>query len=636
MPKGQITLRPCTTSMWEMFCEEQAQPVRLSSCADDKTQSAKPIHNTSQSYNTENQTAKSSKPQPPRFSFISRKCFSAVLAEHRSELSYEPENGMENGSQMHSVDAERLQAASNVLRLLYDSPAYDSLIRRYYQRTWVTITPNKIIESVLCSMRLIFDGFDPDNNNTQFQDFANQMFYNSSRSLTTRGSMTVEEYCASFTGRYFRWEALGNVFAVAGLSLMPTPDNDPTFVKKAADPQAKEELLAQVLEASGICLSFCDQAASSNELLGFFQYNDLMLRTQQYGDSSHQAWRRLGDLTAMIYAAGLHQEINLTDDCPFFLRQWRRSCFAAAFYADKTIATFVGRPPLMNYRYCTLTSPLDLSEEVLLTGGNALTQAVAKLDMAGWDTEGNRHRISFPRLRYLLSIFREEALEIALGTFPLPEIVETTSRILEKARTTWEATPNHLRYDRQVKPACFEPVHIPFTILLVYLDYLHSCFLLQRSLVKRANAGQEDLFQTSRQLLGVIIKISAERDPLIDLSRHYSWIVLYYGLPSASVLTLELLRQTQEIEPQTVKLPRAEIIRNLSVFVSCLSWVARPTHGNYHMCREAEKKLSHFLNQILDPQPVQGEIFDDATSDLDHFLNWYTFNNWDFNSELLS
>lgn len=111
--------------------------------------------------------------------------------------------------------------------------------------------------------------------------------------------------------------------------------------------------------------------------------------------------------------------------------------------------------------------------------------------------------------------------------------------------------------------------------------------------------------------------------------------VLTYGLPSASVLLLELLRQSHRPGPHPVVLPRAELIRNLSVFVSFLSWVSRPGHGNYHTCKEAEKKLSYILDRLLDPQPVQAGVVDDVTSGLDNFLDWSDYTIWDFTSDLM-
>ncbi len=108
---------------------------------------------------------------------------------------------------------------------------------------------------------------------------------------------------------------------------------------------------------------------------------------------------------------------------------------------------------------------------------------------------------------------------------------------------------------------------------------------------------------------------------------------LTYGVPSSGVLLLELLHQSHKPGPHNVVLPRAELVRNLSVFISMLSWIARPGHGNYRTCKEAEKNLSRILDQVLDPQPVHPETVHDVTSELSSFLNWSNYNSWDFSSE---
>jgi hypothetical protein len=76
--------------------------------------------------------------------------------------------------------------------------------------------------------------------------------------------------------------------------------------------------------------------------------------------------------------------------------------------------------------------------------------------------------------------------------------------------------------------------------------------------------------------------------------------------------------------------------------VSCLSWVASPGEGNYAMCKEVEKKLSHILDQILDPPLAATEdvsfvqnvdFVQNVASGLEGYLDWNSFNNWDFNSD---
>lgn len=103
------------------------------------------------------------------------------------------------------------------------------------------------------------------------------------------------------------------------------------------------------------------------------------------------------------------------ENCPFFLKQLRRSCFAAAFFTDKCVATFVGRPPLINYRYCSLALPYDLDDDVLFSGGDVEQEVLLRVDINGWDKNGVVRRPGVNRIRLQLSICREEILELALG-----------------------------------------------------------------------------------------------------------------------------------------------------------------------------------------------------------------------------
>ncbi|KAF5863236.1 hypothetical protein ETB97_010464 [Aspergillus alliaceus] len=630
MSQIEAAVRPRKASVWQMYSEEDHCTVFLPSSSNDKGGGLK-SDQSNRSVTGPNRSTKIKCFEPNIGYGKYSPHYSAVLTEHRSDLPFDMDSSKVASPSARFVDPDRLRAGLELLKLIYDLPIYDVLIRKLYSRKAIVVVPITVIEAVIETLRTTFEGLDLSSDiDAQFQALVYQISQNTSRPLTPHRSMTVHEYCASFTGKNLRWEALGAVLTISGISLMSTSDNDPDLVQAAPSNEARERLRAQIVEASSVCLSFCDQASSINELLGFAQYNDVMLKTQHYG---YQAWRRLGDLSATVYAAGFHQESSQVDDCPFFLRQWRRICFASAFYADKAIATFVGRPPLINYRYCTLTPPMDLHEDTLVAGDESLTQEISSLSMEGWNTQRPNYRVGMIRLRFIFSVYRDQALELALGTHDDWDFVEKSNKIIEKARATLETAPSFIRYDVQGQDEDAESYASSFPSLHIYLDYLYTIFLLQRALVKRTNTGQEALIDTSRQALSIVIRIGSECEQSMDLNRHFSWIILYYGVPSASVLTLELLHQTQGIRPHSIALPRAEIIRNLSVFLSCLSWVPRPTYGNYQTCKEAEKKLSHILDQIIDPQPIQRDAFNDVTSGLDNFLDWYNPSTWDFNAE---
>ncbi|KAL4810352.1 hypothetical protein BDV18DRAFT_130818 [Aspergillus unguis] len=577
--------------------------------------------------------------------YLGSTSFSAVFSEHRTDISFEEGACLTDSVFARANEQSRLESGLEVLRFLYTNDICAVLVRKFYAGHLMAVVSGVVIVAILGSMKRVFDSLETNGSandvERRLQDLVRRIFKSSAHPLTSHADMSVEEYFASFTDENLRWEVIGIILATAGIALMSTSDSDTDLLKAAPDPQARDMLRTQIVEASGIVLSFCDTAASVNELLGFHQYNDMLLRTQYYGDTSYAAWRRLGDLTATIYAAGLHQESTRAQNYPPFLHQWRKMCFCAAFYADKSLSTFVGRPPFINYRYCTISAPLDLRDEDLIAGGEPLRRAMGKLDAGGWnhDSEslgrGGRlsMRVSMMRLRFLLSVLREQALEIALGVAAEGDMLAKYNKVIETAQTLWETCPANLRHDQAItKTNTSSPSEddggsnplyplsssssIAFARRHIYLDYLYTLFLVQRMVVKRTNTGQSALFNTSREVLSIILETTGERHPGVDISRHHSWIALYYGLPAASILAFELLRQTQEPGPHPPMPPRAEIIRNLSVFVSCLSWVAAPGQGNYRTCRAVERKLSDILDQILDPQPIQSQS--QSQLDLNH------------------
>lgn len=135
--------------------------------------------------------------------YLGSTSYSAVLAEHRSDIPFEVDNSSAAAVSTRSIDSDRLQMGSEMLRLLYDLPVCDIMIRKYHARTVITIVPKIVIYSIVESIRRIFDSLDANDFDSQFQDLVNQIFQNTSRPLTIHGSMTVEQYLSSFTGRKF-------------------------------------------------------------------------------------------------------------------------------------------------------------------------------------------------------------------------------------------------------------------------------------------------------------------------------------------------------------------------------------------------------------------------------------------------
>lgn len=125
-------------------------------------------------------------------------------------------------------------------------------------------------------------------------------------------------------------------------------------------------------------------------------------------------WRQLGDLVSASTALGLHRDMDVATPISF-VSELRRRIFAIVFNIDKGSSLLTGRPPALSYRYCRFRLPLDVSEEVIMQGGEELRRAVENLDGEGWNTEGQLYPNTTTRAHSKLAIVLNEILELSLG-----------------------------------------------------------------------------------------------------------------------------------------------------------------------------------------------------------------------------
>lgn len=130
-------------------------------------------------------------------------------------------------------------------------------------------------------------------------------------------------------------------------------------------------------------------------------------------------YRRFGEFVTDLFAMGFHRQQKLESETPFFLSETRKRIFAAVARRDKSLATYVGRPPLIHRLHCDITLPLDLDDADLILTGEELDSALRSVDQEGWNQATNSNERLRPatviRLRYHTSILRERVLDISLG-----------------------------------------------------------------------------------------------------------------------------------------------------------------------------------------------------------------------------
>lgn len=72
----------------------------------------------------------------------------------------------------------------------------------------------------------------------------------------------------------------------------------------------------------------------------------------------------------------------------------------------------------------------------------------------------------------------------------------------------------------------------------------------------------------------------------------------YYGIPSAGVICVELLKQTSPGQ-NPVQFSRSDAIQKLTLFIAFLEWI-RPTDGNYTLAQRLRKVVRRVLDYVLD------------------------------------
>jgi hypothetical protein len=357
-----------------------------------------------------------------------------------------------------------------------------------------------------------------------------------------------------------------------------------------------------------------------------------------------------------MVAMGLHQGNYENPNTPFFLTQQRRRMFASAYYHDKSISLYVGRPPRMSYRYCKLEMPLDLTGEQLTLQGAELQNALANLDSSGWNTSGTLHRITWARVWFLYSRIREEILEVSLGS--ADECDESRiNEIWQKMDRLHASLPHFVRQGipqvdmylangARGEQRIFDtakPSNTTLSAMTVHLGIMQTEFYLRRAQVNRMKAATETLIPISRRMLKVVLMAQTRRDFFRDFQVDVACLMADVGVSSAGVLAVELLKQEQSRQITQDILPRSDAIQDISVFISHLADV-RAGDANHHICKQGRKALKGALDKILSPSAPPAfnadgtaeadKAFEDTsffmpTANDAEFLQWLDKVEWD-------
>ncbi|KAJ5520375.1 hypothetical protein N7463_000828 [Penicillium fimorum] len=539
--------------------------------------------------------------QPLLSGYFGPTSFVSPLTEDVDLGSEGPSLGLEIESAQRVLPPYWVHKISEILLTLKDFATVEALIRDYYALSQSAVIPAPFVLNSLHPIKSMCKESISDRNLADFTS-----------------SLTGRDFHTLFTGPAIRLEIIGLLCALAGRARYLGLAND----RFDEDRTSRSQYAHKMLAASDAALSVCKILTPLNDLTIWLVHEILLLSDILHGDSSPACWKRLGELSTDIFALGFHRDSKSSSDIPEFLLESRRRLFAAAYQLDKSIATFLGRPPRLPWRYADCRMPLDISDETLAADSTVLDYSHDYIDENGWNLQGVVQRSSWIRMRFIISTFRDEILEVSLQNVT-PEMENMLKNISQRCHLAWDSLPNWLRYS----PQCWDQnLHVGIRLMLIisYLAYLYNDFLIERLIAGKNNPrGNKALLSVSADILSTVLTLGMQREQMVDLRPDFAWTVrtitnhsllpilisgewqiLLYGFPSASLLIKALQHQKRTGEPFLYEGSRSALIRNLSVFISHLESIVRPDSANYALFQRASQLFSRIIDEILEPQSI--------------------------------
>ncbi|KAL7624896.1 hypothetical protein AAE478_004110 [Parahypoxylon ruwenzoriense] len=496
---------------------------------------------------------------------------------------------------------DRIVQGCKILSFLKDSSMINRLVTRWYQicedEGCICIEP--IMKEWLYGLGLQYGGVLRDQNPEKIRRLCELLWRNTQTPLIFNENTTAVQWARFGTGPNIRWEVIGLIAAIAG-QCANTPDPADGFSKKHNF--ASPSFPRQMSEISEACLSFCRDCETLGDMFLWLLMENYCLTAITKGESSQATYVQSGEILSTAIAMGLHQGVEPADQLPFFLSEIRKRLFAQTYSGEVGIATFLGRPPRISYRYCNLQPPLDLSVSQLVREGDELTLALAGLDDKGFNTAGRIHRVTWMKTWLGFAPQREDILDIAVGQYTRDEILHRAEMIQRRSKQHWEGLPPFIKKlrDGPLETEGRRPTEILF-MTVMRQAFRANDLLLQHVLIRKAGASSEKLIHVARSIFRDILLMSQRHDLGALFQNDVASLLAVQGLRSAAVIAVELLKQEQlPVYPKEPLLPRSQTIQDLAVFAARLGAID-PTDGSYAICDQGRKVITLILDKILSP-----------------------------------
>ncbi|KAL4866037.1 hypothetical protein BDV12DRAFT_187750 [Aspergillus spectabilis] len=446
------------------------------------------------------------------------------------------------------VDPRDVEVGAQILALLEHASFYKELLDRRFELFQGTYFGPPLAWETLSRLK------------TLYQECLRGSTAAGRQERLTHPKMTLKEYVAIIAPR---WEMIGMLFGFVGRATYQINANEAVLRQEGMPGEDKEGFRKITLAVLDMCLQFSHKLGIISDPLAWATIQLTTFLSDMHGPTDYRTFKSDGDVATVIFALGLHQG-KVDERAPFFLSEIRSRTMVAAYFNDKELATFLGRPPHICRRYCNLQPPLDLMWEDMVADAPVRDAALRRLGPDGWDTqEHSGAECSKPRVILLVSILREMILEVSLS-YNIDDLHDV------------------VKY------------------------FLYQELLLSQTVAKRTGETPDSCVDTPRKIISHILGILSKQIRMGRVDYLTCNDLCYIGLPAAGVLSKELLRQSHSHTnpPLNPSFPRSEVMQHLSIFASHLETFFPDREGDYDTRRRGLQYIRSVLDAVLSAPPL--------------------------------
>ncbi|KAL3451349.1 hypothetical protein BJX65DRAFT_267802 [Aspergillus insuetus] len=476
--------------------------------------------------------------------------------------------------------------------LLASSARLEQVLSDYFGGARYTIIPRPLIMDPFSSLLREFRG--SHDRDTYFQDRSERIQANLSSKLSSLSARVAPvQFYKSFIGENIRLEYISLLFAISGVASH--------YTQSATH---DSEFATSMYTASKACIQICETFNQVNDVTVWARLMNVLLSSFLFGDASNTLYYHFNEFVAELFIMGFHRLESSPPDVPFFIMETRKRIFAFAVTRDKSLATFLGRPPRIGNDFCDRAMPLDLNDDEIILQSSQLQAVLQTASNGGWrDIVGRGETIrqsSFLRLRYQQAELQEKVICLSLGNRG-PSFSGKLRDLYNTYQAAWNDIPPQYRY--QTSSWKMWSPQLCVTLLVIHLQYLYSGFQIERMLLQDGQVLIACLLETSMKLLSGVLDFIQQQHSRPKYYEGYAWLFSYYGLPGAGILATELHHSTVSGNPLPTTTPRSQIIRDLSVLLAYFERQQLPIRPDFQVCVQISKVIGAMLDDTLNHKP---------------------------------